>query len=1333
MVDRTWPLVRALAYAPALGLVRARARARAGLSAGVRGGILVGILIGILASVMVGASGVIAPTALAQQSPAQQSPAQQTLAGQAQQAEQGGWAAFDRLIDEASRNLVAEPNTALGLAEQAYALAVEAPSSARKDVALASSWALQANALSDLGRSAESLPLAVKALELARTHREKTRAYGQILLSAGSSAVKASDFAVGLPALHEAYELLDELGETDLVVRALRSLGVTYFLVERHQLASEYTQKALALLGAEDETVLYLYNNIAGSEVQLGNFERGLELYNKALERSASMDSDLIDGLLNYNVADLHRYAGDLDEADRIAVRSETLLEGFPMRRRFPRALRAQIAVKRGGYDDAKYYFDVAFEGLDISTTAAEFREFHRDAAIAYRHVGEFELALDHLTAFKRLDDQRRNVVAEFNLATLGVEFEVAERQLEIERLERSALEGEFRLAQMLSRHNSRMTQGIGLGSVLLIGFLTFQYISMRRHRDQAEKNTQSLREANAQLAEANSAFERAESANSAKSQFLANMSHEVRTPLNGVLGMAQALSSENLSPRHKDMIATILDSGKVLMAILNDVLDLSKIEAGKMELSPTPGDLTAALDQICRLFQPRAADVGVDLQLEADDEQLRSLVFDSVRVRQCVSNLVSNAVKFTEQGSIRVSADMTDPVDGFATVFIRVRDTGIGMSPQALQRVFVDFSQADASTSRTYGGTGLGMAITRRLARMMGGDVTVESVEGQGSTFTLTLVAAISEHAGTHAEPVDQTVGEHLADTRILVVDDNAVNRKVARVLLESHNVVIDEAENGKEALDRLQAQDFDIVLLDVQMPVMDGRETIKAIRACDEAWSDVTVLALTAEAMAGAREELLGLGMDGFVTKPIARDELLQEITRLLGEGAARRLDAGGTPQGGAESAACAHAANAPVCVPDIGTDDIGTDDTCTVDTRKSGIGQSRIGMGDVDATQAVSAGQADITGVAPLITGLRDGPLSVQGQTQAGRRILVVDDVAICRQAPRALLQAHGAQVDVASDGLEALECMQHGTYDAVLMDILMPQLSGLDASRRIRTSQHPWALTPIIAMTADRRARVRADIDRAGMDGCVLKPVSPDVLIETIDMVIERAGQNDGRAVHLSRLGQGDGPSDVTIAAMIEELCAAQSRGLDSLTAFLRDEAEPFATRDQWTVEAEHMVHAFLQLLQSQSHVKDGPAHQGDDTQIVGTPGEAGEVNLGEVAAGVCGDGPQDKAGQAGGLDMSGQRLWSDIQSGAQSDALINLARECTARAPSFGFDLIGVISSDLSEHLAQSQFPLCGEDAAVVERYLLALHGLLQRRVSGEGGPHGDALRNSLAS
>lgn len=385
-----------------------------------------------------------------------------------------------------------------------------------------------------------------------------------------------------------------------------------------------------------------------------------------------------------------------------------------------------------------------------------------------------------------------------------------------------------------------------------------------------------------------------AEDANNAKSEFLALMSHELRTPLNGVLGMTQGLISEGMAPSQREKAVAILDSGQTLLALLNDVLDLSKVEAGKLEVSPIDADFRQTLDRVVKLFEPLAEDKATKLVVHYDPAAESWARFDPVRVRQCLSNLISNAVKFTSGGEIAIDVS-SSPAECGAVFTVSIRDSGIGMDEETLKRLFRPYSQGDATIARRFGGTGLGLAITRRLARLMGGDVTATSVAGEGTTMTFTFVAGLAD-AATSASEISNDGGDALAaisllhDKRVLIVDDVLVNRQVASLFMKPFGAEIVEAQSGEEALIILESVKIDLVLLDVQMPGIDGYETTRKVRESSSINSDVAIVALTAGAVEGDKERCFEAGMDAYASKPLDARGLSSAIVAAMSDSARR-----------------------------------------------------------------------------------------------------------------------------------------------------------------------------------------------------------------------------------------------------------------------------------------------------------------------------------------------------------------------------------------------------------------------------------------------------------
>jgi CheY-like chemotaxis protein/nitrogen-specific signal transduction histidine kinase len=377
-------------------------------------------------------------------------------------------------------------------------------------------------------------------------------------------------------------------------------------------------------------------------------------------------------------------------------------------------------------------------------------------------------------------------------------------------------------------------------------------------------------------------AREGAESANRAKSMFLATMSHEIRTPLNGVLGMARAMERTRLTGAQQDMLRVINSSGELLLQLLNDVLDLSKIESGKMHLETVRFSLQETVLDLCSLYARVAEDKGLSFGVDIAPDVSTWRLGDPMRVAQILQNLLSNAVKFTTSGEVRLTMQRGDDAQ---SVRIAVSDTGIGISAEQKECLFGRFLQADATIARRFGGSGLGLSIARELAAMMGGNITVASTEGVGSIFTITLRLQEAENQNNEAAPIEDEIS--IAAFNILAVDDNETNRLVLRTLLEQVGVRLTLAENGAGAIEAARVMVFDLILMDVHMPGMSGIEATRAIRT-KSANNTTPIIALSADTQAEIIAACYAAGMNGHCDKPLAPAKLLAVIQAALEAGA-------------------------------------------------------------------------------------------------------------------------------------------------------------------------------------------------------------------------------------------------------------------------------------------------------------------------------------------------------------------------------------------------------------------------------------------------------------
>lgn len=405
--------------------------------------------------------------------------------------------------------------------------------------------------------------------------------------------------------------------------------------------------------------------------------------------------------------------------------------------------------------------------------------------------------------------------------------------------------------------------------------------ISIRKEAEEKLYAARQLAEESKEMAE--NATEMAEAASQAKSEFLANMSHEIRTPLNGIVGMTELLGDSPLTDEQQNCIETILQSTTGLLNIINHVLDISKIEAGQMDVRPSSIDLRGLCSKVYGLFRAPAKQNDVRLHCDCLDNVPLYVEGDEGLIEQVVINLVGNAIKFTHKGSITLNIECRQKGADGAELHFQVIDTGIGVSKEKQKTVFEKFTQADGSTKRMYGGTGLGLAICKQLIELMGGTIGLISSPGHGSTFFFSLTLPQASHPAKQKEPQTDKAPEVLrAGITVLLVEDNKVNQTVALAILRKAGCQVDAVENGQDAIQQVAQKNYDIVLMDCQMPVMDGFEATAQIRAMGGAIAQIPIIAITAHAMKDDREKCIDSGMNDYISKPVNRNELVALINQ-------------------------------------------------------------------------------------------------------------------------------------------------------------------------------------------------------------------------------------------------------------------------------------------------------------------------------------------------------------------------------------------------------------------------------------------------------------------
>nr|WP_305888941.1 ATP-binding protein [Parvularcula maris] len=655
---------------------------------------------------------------------------------------------------------------------------------------MATSLWLKAEAGLRTGRGDEAAEAARLGLSLIEDRPDLALLAADLTLARGRIAGQDGDIELAVRSYHEAYDLYVTLGNARKESLTLQSLGSVHRDAESYEKALDFFNRAKMVYDGDDIVRLSITNNVGNILRDTGKYDEAMERFDEAVEIATEMGSDVLVARVLTNVAQLELERGRLDAMEEVIERAGALLQTEEGARwlRFVHGAEAELALAKGDTVRALSALKLGFEGIDPTTTTMAFREMHQTAANAYDRAGLYRLAFVHLTQFKRLSDEAKSLSTSANLALLGAEFQFAEQKLNITRLENQSRVTMAELDAAEAKQRSLRAIIVSGGLVLMVagamGFLTI------RNQEKIKRINGDLSETVSKLSEEIGAREqvekdlivardKAEDADRMKSVFLATMSHELRTPMNGILGFTEVLLSGDLTEEQREQIEIIDQSSGSLLTLINDILDISQLEAGKFKLREMDFDLRVTAFNAVKLLRARALEKHLSLIVDVEEDVPAQVHGDEDRLRQIILNLVGNAVKFTEQGCV-VLRVMRGDAPG--EIRFEVHDSGIGIPQDKIATLFDRFSQVDGSHTRKHAGSGLGLAISKELSHAMGGTIACSSEPGVGSVFSFT--ARLIPEGAAASEPIKQ----RYAGRQVALLDPLPLRREaIARIAARS------------------------------------------------------------------------------------------------------------------------------------------------------------------------------------------------------------------------------------------------------------------------------------------------------------------------------------------------------------------------------------------------------------------------------------------------------------------------------------------------------------------------------------------------------------------
>ncbi|WP_109806113.1 ATP-binding protein [Sphingosinithalassobacter portus] len=769
--------------------------------------------------------------------------------------------AFARVL----ANMMAAPAQARGDLQTAENIAQRIDDPQLRAVALAKVRWLDAEAHWRTNDAAGADPLVADGLRLIASISGPLKLRADLYITRGTLRQRDDQAAAALSDFQQAYRIYQQLGERRSQAIALQSIGTLYWAANDSSRAERYYRQASETYDGDPALSLSLHNRRGNVLLALERYAEAEREYRLAIDAAREMKEPLLEARILGNLARNQAEWRKLDEADQTLAQGFALIRGSDAGgfRQQLLATQARVAYYRENYPRARELIRQAFAGVDLTDTSLAFREAHLYAYMIYSKTGEPARALEHLEALQRLTTEAAKVATTTNAALMAARFDYANQELRIANLKADELRRTVEYEKSRARWQRIIFYGLGGATLIVIVLLSVGLFTIRRSRNE-------VRAANADLASTNVALEKALAA---KTEFLATTSHEIRTPLNGILGMTQVmLSDSQLDETMRDRIGVVHGAGMTMRALVDDILDLAKMETGNLTVEAAPMNLKTTLRDVSRMWQEQAVAKGVAFELDVD-EAPEWIISDAGRLRQIVFNLLSNALKFTSQGKVSLSARQIaeEPGDaGTHQMRISVSDTGIGIPQDKCEEIFESFKQVDAGTTRRFGGTGLGLSICRNLARALGGEVSVSSVEGQGSTFSIDLPFTLAE------APAGES--KQSAGNSVLVLDRNPIARSAIRTVLAPFVSGIGFAASPDEALAALAEGGVGQLFVDEATLKAGGDNPMETLKSLTETGVPTTILWAAPDA--DMRAALEAAGAREVVQKPLRGETLIGSL---------------------------------------------------------------------------------------------------------------------------------------------------------------------------------------------------------------------------------------------------------------------------------------------------------------------------------------------------------------------------------------------------------------------------------------------------------------------